>query len=371
MSRYRVGDRVLHKEFWLGTVTAEEAKGRQAVAFDEHGERLIKPGSAPMRAVDAQEERSLRERDKESFERTFVFEDAAAQHYPASHWQPLHENFGEEVLKTLPVWIAQAGVATGLSSFNRYRAPPMHGDWPQAFKLRWPEQPDARHVVLRAEADGNQIQALMPVIDRGVQQSVVIDAVHVWENRVEAQVACTLGRSSLTFYDTDFVINAGWYRKGAPVEFIMSALAYACGPAEEASFEVPESSPLFAIMQAMQREAGGDPMAPRVNMRGGTVLIPVPDWDRDEYEFRGTVTASTPYEYLGQPGWMLSVRVMRDLDDHGRELVLKILVTRRVWKGEAPPKVGEDVGGALWLQGRLWQPNEDIGCRLGGGALAW
>lgn len=37
---------------------------------------------------------------------------------------------------------------------------------------------------------------------------------------------------------------------------------------------------------------------------------------------------------------------------------LDILITRRAWQGDAPPRVGQDIEGQLWLQGRLWMPSE-------------
>lgn len=40
----------------------------------------------------------------------------------------------------------------------------------------------------------------------------------------------------------------------------------------------------------------------------------------------------------------------------GEITALDILITRRAWTGEAPPQVGQDIEGRLWLQGYLWMP---------------
>ncbi|HEY9112555.1 MAG TPA: hypothetical protein VIM92_12385, partial [Rhodanobacteraceae bacterium] len=63
-----------------------------------------------------------------------------------------------------------------------------------------------------------------------------------------------------------------------------------------------------------------------------------------------------PFPMLGQDGWLVTVCVMRYLDESDRELDLRVLVTPRVWKESRPPRVGEDVHGTLWLQGYLWSP---------------
>ena len=77
--------------------------------------------------------------------------------------------------------------------------------------------------------------------------------------------------------------------------------------------------------------------------------------DADEYSFRGAVQYVDPFtDFLGQAGWRLRVAVIRADDNDA--LDLEIVVTARAWDGPAPPAVGQDVEGNLWLQGRLWHP---------------
>ena len=42
--------------------------------------------------------------------------------------------------------------------------------------------------------------------------------------------------------------------------------------------------------------------------------------------------------------------------DTGEDIDLDFLITRKVWDQEAPPKIGTDIEGTLWLQGHLWHP---------------
>jgi hypothetical protein len=85
-----------------------------------------------------------------------------------------------------------------------------------------------------------------------------------------------------------------------------------------------------------------------------SVFHRIPEWDVDDYGFRGPVLRVKPVrEILGQEGWLVRVRVMRF---DGFDAELDILITRRVWLGSEAPAVGQDIEGQIWLQGRLWNP---------------
>lgn len=93
-----------------------------------------------------------------------------------------------------------------------------------------------------------------------------------------------------------------------------------------------------------------------MHFNGAAIFLPIESWDIDDHEFRAPVKSVTPFEgWLGQDGWQLRATVMRVGDDD-RDLDLDILVTRRAWSGDAPPQVGQDIRGRLWLQGSLAPP---------------
>jgi hypothetical protein len=358
MNGLREGDQVVHPLFGLGTVLADEAKGRVEVAFDGTDEqKLLVLKYALLRRVDVDEERAIASQRAASFAESFSFEHDD-EHASGSHWPPFYEDFKESVIGRLPELLAQADVAMGVSSFDRYRAPPLPASWPKGFKLRWPQQADSLHVLLRQTDSANMVTNLFPVIGRGTQETLVIDKVHVWTSGIEAQVAARLGDACITFFDTDFVFSTGWYRAGAKAEFILSGLAYQCEPANEPDIVMDGHSPMLAHFRAAARLSGDDPGAEpgTLGMKGAAILLPIDGWDRDDYQFRGTIGAVRPYPMLDVEGWLLTVCVLRSLDGSDREFNLNILVTRRVWQEQSPPEVGQDVRGALWLQGRLWLP---------------
>lgn len=89
------------------------------------------------------------------------------------------------------------------------------------------------------------------------------------------------------------------------------------------------------------------------------MFIPVDGGDIDDYQFRGPVKVVEPFDdFLGQSGWRVRVTVMRLSEYAHEDFDIDLLVTRRAWEGNTPPRLGQDIEGALWLQGRLLDPDE-------------
>lgn len=66
------------------------------------------------------------------------------------------------------------------------------------------------------------------------------------------------------------------------------------------------------------------------------------------HELRAPIRAVRAGEpLLGMPVWVLTVLFMRDDDDEGLEMELR--VSGAVWEGPAP-EIGDDVEGIIWVQ---------------------
>ena len=86
-------------------------------------------------------------------------------------------------------------------------------------------------------------------------------------------------------------------------------------------------------------------------------LVPISEWDSDDYQFRGPVKSVKEIEMLGQTGWKVRATLLRHLSDDS-ESDLDIIITSKVWKDKSPPQIGDDIEGTLWLQGYLWYPEK-------------
>ncbi|MXY65369.1 MAG: hypothetical protein F4206_14320 [Gammaproteobacteria bacterium] len=281
---------------------------------------------------------------------TFV-EDKGQEHYCGSHWQPFFENGADGVLDRLPGILQDAVLRDTYSSFfTGPRDTP--ADWTRGFCLYWPNRHQGLVVPFRITADTNEFMNISPFAGSGAQAGIEIGKVHVWDGGAEAQIEGIWGESPVTFYDCHFLGNRAWYGTGERREFVLAGIAYDARAPEVNEVEMDPDSP-FSIWA--QTHAGQTKeQATRLNLEGSSMFFPLraPDWDRDDYRFRGPVLDVTPFDdWLGQSGWKARVRVM-EFENETAEL--DIFLTKRAWDSSEPPRVGQDIEGCLWLQGWLW-----------------
>lgn len=224
--------------------------------------------------------------------------------------------------------------------------------------LAWSERDTGMITVLKLACEQNQnttneVHEIFPYCRYGIQQTVLLNQVRVWESGLAAHIDGSVGETSISFFDTDFVCNRDWYQRDLKCEFILTGIAYSASLAESHSFEIPRTEEWFESMQWL---SGGNEY-PEANSgvehfstEGMSVLLPAEDGDVDEYVFRGSVTETWGMSMLGQRAWRVRVTVIRNSDD----FELDIVVTKRVWEGDEPPQVGQEIEGRMWLQGRLW-----------------
>ena len=348
MEIFAVGDRVSHFIFGAGEVVAVDGQDRVSVKFDDGQTKWLMAQHAKLERLSADEASCLSEEED-----IFVFEQVEGSHSMGAHWSPFFEDFSEHISVHLPSMLREAGLANSVSRLG------VSKPLPNTIKLCWPQtQQDAVHFVLDITEQENALQSLFPVISRGAQETLAVSTLYVWKGGVEAQIEAKISNTEITFFDTDFVNNVGWYRKHMTAEFILAGLAYKCELANEPDMVLSDDHPIMVPLKKAAELQGKDvdSVSNIVSFKGMAVLMPIPEWDRDDYQFRGTIKEMRPYSMLDQDGWLLTVCVMRDLDENDRELNLNILVTKQIWKEKTPPQVGDDVRGTLWLQGRLWAP---------------
>lgn len=286
---------------------------------------------------------------------TFIAEDEDAEHFMGAHWEPFLENGVEAYVKRLPEILPATAL---LDSSGGHYCPsrPEPESWPKGAHLRWPVQGGNGMVVtVRFDPDASHVIALYPLADHGARATLRLDRVRVWEGGVEAQIDAVWGEAEVTFFDTAFLLHRGGYEAGADYEFLLAGIAYAARPATQARIPYTPHPDQVAWQRMLAAERGDPPpeIPAHLDFSGTACFLPVPEWDDDEYSFRGPVKTVEAFDdFLGQAGWKVRATVMR-FGDEDADADLDIYITRRAWAAEEPPAVGEDIEGRLWLQGRL------------------
>ncbi|UTG93172.1 DUF3553 domain-containing protein [Geobacter sulfurreducens] len=356
VNSFSVGERVSHPKFGLGTVTSVEPEVVE-VRFETAGLKRLSIKHAVLLKPDKALEDALTpggEAYQSWIDGTFVFEGEEAEHSLGSHWSPFF-NEPTDILGRLPEILSKSLVQVAYAD-NHPPLRPVPADWPKGFSLVWPLRVSGLATVLHATKEANYLVSVYPFACEGTQHQLKLNKVHVWKSGLEAHIECDFGPTSVTFFDTLYGANRGWYESGKTYQFVLTGIAYHCRRAEDQVLLAwnPKQSERFRELAPELAADLPDTETMPVHTKGMAVFFPIHEWDRDDYTFRGPIKSVKEVEILEQPGWKARVTVLRDIDNDDRELDLDIIVTRKVWGDAPPPQVGEDMEGSLWLQGYLW-----------------
>ena len=285
---------------------------------------------------------------------TFTKEPPATKHFYGAHWPPFMAD-SIVIIKQFPDIIGKSVLAKGFADDARH-APPYAApeNWPTGFYLAWPKHGRGLLLEIQPQSDKNTLETFFPYVGVGdsSEHTLTLERVIVCENGLEAQIEATLGGAAIYFYDTLFSRNRGWYIAGKQYQFALAGIAYACARAKDEIIKTsfnPKMAEALKDIPAWSKAIAAGEM--ELHTEGMALFVPVKDWDKDEYEFRGTIKAVTPLEMLEQRCWRIRTTVIRDGDN--ADIDLDIIVTQKVWGDNIPPSVGEDIKGTLWLQGEL------------------
>ncbi len=352
-----LGSRIEHRLHGAGTVTFI-GTDYLGITFDGEGDTLIRRETLEKDVpviVDPHE--PAHETLPSWPASTFILEGGGAQHYLGSHWEAFVED-SKELVGRLPEIVPNAMVQTG---WGEIRKPPQSipDDWPNGFHLVWPLRAQGMALILRVEKETNMLVSLFPFFSRGSQHTLTLRDVRVWASGLEAQITASWGEGDVRFFDTQYLINRAWYETGKNYDFIFSGIAYSAGPAKKREWQINRHPDEVAWLN-LQLKEGEEPFEADCTMTldGSAIFLPIEEWDVDDYSFHAPVKSVEEIEdWLGQCGWRVRATVMR-FDNEDADL--DIIITRRVWTGGAPPQVGQDIEGRLWLQGYLWMPRNDM-----------
>lgn len=289
---------------------------------------------------------------------TFTFEAADTKHFMGSHWEPFVDD-PAEVFKRIPEILPQALPQTGYGE-HHLATQKIPDEWATGYQLVWPLRVNGLSLMVRVNKlqQQSELVSYFPFFAEGSQCSLTLLQVIAWEGGCEAQITVTWGEAEVIFFDSQYLLNRAWYEAGNRYDFVLTGLAYSACPSTIFTMPARQNPETVAWMERLAAERGEEPpeeMA-EINLTGMAMFLPVDEWDKDEYKFRAPIKQVKSFQdYLGQDGWKVRATIFRFGDEDGN---LDIVITRRAWKGDAPPQVGQDIEGTLWLQGYLWFPHK-------------
>ncbi|MGB7649715.1 MAG: hypothetical protein WBL62_00790 [Gallionella sp.] len=357
------------KEFLLGSVVEHPHHGCGEVTFisDDYigmrfstgGDALLKRASfAALPILDLLPQEALNRSNLAWPDSTFIHDQEERKHYWGSRWNPFMED-ANALFERLPELFGKATQQKGYAQFySPSRAEP--SSWRKGIAQVWPEL--EKGIVLLANVDETSEQIMFantfPFFAGGAQTTLLIDKVEVWHNGVEAQISAQWGEGEVCFFDTKYLINRACYEQDKSYEFILTGLAYDAQASTVFSLPMPHNPTITAWQNQFSSVAieSRAKTPETMNLTGMAMFLPMEGWDKDDYQFRSPIKEVKEFtDFLGQNGWRVRATVMRFGDE---DADLDIVITQRAWHSDAPPQVGQDIEGSLWLQGHLWLVNK-------------
>lgn len=286
-------------------------------------------------------------------EKTFNINDNQ-EHFIGSHWNSIYEegkfqDIMGDVLSVLSKSTILEGYKNEDLSFG------YDNDRTMGFtQIVPPNDEQGFCVVQKVNKDKNEVHviSMFPYFNYGQEYEFDIEKVYVWKNEVEGQIEVDIGFTNITFYDTHFNNHREYYLKDKKYKFKIFGICYECGIPTENEIKVDMKPEVLESM-------GEDPneTLKTFNLKGMSSFFPITEWDKDDYSFRGTIEEVFNIETtFGNKGWICRTKVLKSGFGDDIEYSIDILVTDMIWNEDNPPKVGDDIDGSVWLQGRMIEP---------------
>jgi hypothetical protein len=361
---FKVGDRVLHSSYGKGAVidlaSAAERDSEYdqvQVRFDSGKAKWLALLYAGLVLLDENDDPLPQaEGDAPWPGATFVFDKVGTTHYLGSHWEPFFDD-KKEFFGRLPEMMSAALLQTCYGD-NKKAPREMPVDWPKGFHLCWPLRVRGLGTTECIDEKDKQINivSLYPLWVEGTQARLKIRKVNVWEGECEAQITAKWGDAEVCFFDTQYMAHRAWYEAGKEREFVLTGIAYSAAPAQPHVTIVKHPPEVLAKINALLLQNGKEPVGAEqeLSFEGAAIFLPIQGWDVDDYNFRATIKEVREFDdFLGQKGWRVRATVMREIGLKMDDADLTIVTTERAWGGDAPPQVGQEIEGRLWLQGYM------------------
>lgn len=270
------------------------------------------------------------------------------------HWEAIYPYDEDEPLKIV-IETAQSGVP--LNVVQR-KLPNNNG-----FKLwKWPRTKKCQVLGMSQDFGPYSAMTIMiygsgqkswniwtgyPYLNDGLTLPLQIVDIEVWANGIEAEITCkTADGFLITFFDTHYFQHSDRYWPGATETFTLGALAMTLEPAELATIPLGDTE-IQPKVQAFF-DSSGIEVPTEVSTKGMTALYPMQDMCASDYQFLSLARAVHPITTENQKFHLVEI----GLPGPEAMLNLPLLAGSSILDGYVPVE-GTDVGGVLWLHGRL------------------
>lgn len=218
----------------------------------------------------------------------------------------------------------------------------------------------ATFVVVRDKRSGRAyLHSAFPAVAGGCKHRIHIDSVHEVSCGLEARISGVLGDAAVTFFDPLYCLNRDRYVLGELVDVELAGIAYSLkvvpqGTKLKTAVGDVSMDGAAVLMSARKNDSGGSGNTFGDEKAYGVSYIEQPDSYPlpDDYQFCAPVKDVQESKLAAIGVWRFRGTVMR-VHDGCQEVNIDIYATREGMPDGTTPVSGDEISGALWLQGTL------------------
>ncbi len=203
-------------------------------------------------------------------------------------------------------------------------------------------------VMADTESGQNVLVSAYPFCATAIPMPVTIQEVRVWDTQTEAQIiGHGPGDAILTFFDSHYFKNKERYEPGKTLDFHLAALAYHAEPAKGQTIKFTDEKLLRALNSAQAERNPNQPI--EIPLDGAAIIFPHSEGDVDDYNYHLPVEAVETFQLGEHTIYRVKTTFLR-LDPPIESF---LYVPANVAVNGYVPTPGDDLAGAMWLQGYL------------------
>ncbi len=203
-------------------------------------------------------------------------------------------------------------------------------------------------ILMGADDGKNTLLSAWPFCATAIPLPVTIQEVRPWENKAEAQIiGHGPGDAILTFYDCHYLRNKDRYEPGRTMDFHLAGLAYHAEPAQGQTIKFTDEKLLRALSGSQAERNPRQPI--EIPLDGAAIIFPHSEGDVDDYNYHVPVESVETFTLGGHTVHRVKTTLLR-IDPPIESF---LYVPAHVAANGYVPKPGDDLAGAMWLQGYL------------------
>lgn len=269
-----------------------------------------------------------------------------------NHWECLGKSVEELLPKFIPATLARGKIRHGVKRTGQWFEMTEPSEQVLTSIVHAPAALGSMAIVVsNHDRNGVSLLTAFPYAIKAPRRRAKITEILNPGDDVEGGLVVEIGDASVAFFDTHHFLNQDIYKVGAEHDFRLAGLIYRarCTNDETITVENPET---IAALRSME---DGDPEMPpdgglapvTVRLAGCAGLVSTSDDYPDDAEFYCVIKAVKEFRLEG-------VRIFQITPELG-DSALPAVIFGEASKFENgyEPRVGDSIGGGLWMQGYL------------------